>query len=134
MFRIVAICFALTTAALPARAQDAGAIEAVITSQLQAFNAHDVGKAWGYASPGIQRFFHTPDNFGSMVENGYPMVWTNRDAKFLELREIEGAPWQKVMVRGPDGGLWILDYKMIETDGGWKIDAVSILPAPDVGA
>ena len=66
-----------------AQAQDQS-IEDVITSQLQAFNDRDIEEAWQYASPMIQGMFRTPENFGNMVRNGYPMVWDNSDVRFLE--------------------------------------------------
>ncbi|WP_341366953.1 DUF4864 domain-containing protein [Yoonia sp. BS5-3] len=118
----------------PVFAQDARAIEGVIGNQLQAFNDRDVDAAWQYASPNIQAIFRTPENFGQMVQRGYPMVWNNADAQFLELREIAGRLWQKVMIRDARGGLHLLDYEMIETGAGWQINAVQLLPAPDVGA
>ena len=38
------------------------------------------------------------------------------------------------MVRDALGALAILDYQMIETPDGWQINAVQVLPPPDVGA
>ncbi|WP_377511804.1 DUF4864 domain-containing protein [Octadecabacter sp. R77987] len=120
---------------LPFMAQAQGAeIEDVIGSQLEAFNDRNVEEAWQYASPMIQGMFGDAGNFGMMVQQGYPMVWDNRDVRFLELREIAGVMYQKVMLRDASGGLHILDYEMIQTPQGWQIDGVQILPAPDVGA
>lgn len=119
---------------MTAEAQDRSAIEGTIGSQLDAFNDRDIEEAWSYASPTIQGMFGSPQNFGMMVQQGYPMVWTNSDVRYLELREIAGRLWQKVMLRDAQGGLHVLDYQMIETEGGWQINGVSILPAPDVGA
>lgn len=115
-------------------AQANDAIEGVIGSQLQAFNDRDLDQAWRYASPMIKRVFQNQQAFGMMVENGYPMVWNNRDIRFLELREIAGQQWQKVMIKDAAGGLYILDYEMIETPDGWQINGVTVLPAPQVGA
>ena len=115
-------------------AQDADAIEDVIGSQLQAFNNRDISEAWQYASPNIKRLFGNPGNFARMVQQGYPMVWDNADVRFLELRDLRGTLWQKVMVRDAQGGLHILDYQMVETAEGWQINGVQLLPAPDVGA
>ena len=109
-------------------------IEDVIGEQLQAFNERDVNDAWQYASPMIQGMFGTPDNFGNMVRNGYPMVWSNRDVEFLDLGEVEGVLTQRVLIRDGDGVAYILEYAMIETADGWKINGVQVLPAPDVAA
>lgn len=112
---------------------DATAIAGVIDGQLDAFNARDIPDAWSFASPGIQMLFGTPQNFAFMVQNGYPMVWTNGGAEFLDLREEGGRLWQRVRLRDGAGGLHVLDYAMIETPDGWRIDGVVILPAPEVG-
>lgn len=132
--RILVVVLSLWMAATSAFAQDSDAIEDVIGSQLQAFNNRDVSEAWQYASPNIKRLFGSSDNFGMMVQRGYPMVWDNADVRFLELRDVRGNLWQKVMVRDAQGGLHILDYQMIETADGWQINGVQLLPAPDVGA
>ena len=133
MRQFLAACAMLLALAGMVRAQDSGAIEDVIGGQLEAFNQRDVEMAWTYASPMIQGMFGNSANFGMMVQRGYPMVWTNSDVRYLELREIGGRLWQKVLVRDENGGLHILDYQMIETENGWQINGVSILPAPDVG-
>lgn len=132
--RILVAVLSFWMAATTAFAQDSDAIEDVIGSQLQAFNNRDVSEAWQYASPNIKRLFGSSDNFGMMVQRGYPMVWDNADVRFLELRDVRGNLWQKVMVRDAQGGLHILDYQMVETADGWQINGVQLLPAPDVGA
>ncbi len=134
MKRFFALVLGVWMAATPIAAQDPDAIADVIGSQLQAFTDRDVAEAWRYASPNIQRMFGNPGNFGMMVQRGYPMVWDNAEVRFLELREIAGAQWQKVMIRDADGGLHVLDYQMIETLDGWQINGVQLLPSPDIGA
>lgn len=131
LFATIATMIAL---ALPAAAQDRDAIEDVIGSQLQAFNDRDVAEAWTYASPMIQGMFGNPGTFGMMVQQGYPMVWDNRATDFRELETREdGRLVQMVYVQDPQGAGYILSYTMIDTPDGWRIDGVSILPAPDVG-
>jgi hypothetical protein len=121
-----------------ASAQDAlppeAGIEATITAQIDAFLKDDFAEAFTYASPNIQGMFGTSDRFGQMVRNGYPMVWRPGDVQYLELRDIGGALWQKVLIRDQQGGTHVLDYQMIETSEGWKINGVQILRAPGVSA
>ncbi len=112
-------------------AQDAS-IEDVIADQLQAFNDRDVAAAWAHASPTIKGIFGTPENFGRMVENGYPMVWDNSDVQFLEQQTFDSRIRQEVQIKGPDGVFYILDYQMIETEAGWQINAVQVVPAPEI--
>ena len=132
--RVFGFVLAIWLSATAVFAQDSGAIEDVIGSQLEAFNERDVMGAWQYASPNIKRLFENPGNFGLMVQQGYPMVWDNADVRFLELRDISGFLWQKVMLRDKAGNLHILDYQMVETAEGWQINGVQLLPMPDVGA
>ena len=121
-----------------AQAQDAlppdAGIEATISAQIDAFLKDDFAEAFTYASPNIQGMFGTSDRFGQMVRNGYPMVWRPGDVQYLELRNVGGALWQKVMIRDQQGGMHVLDYQMIETSEGWKINGVQILRAPGVSA
>ncbi|KAA9008188.1 DUF4864 domain-containing protein [Histidinibacterium aquaticum] len=132
MIRTTAFALALLAFAGPAAAQNE-AIEDVISRQLQAFNDRDVEEAFTFASPMIQGMFGNPDRFGMMVEQGYPMVWTNNSARFGELAERRGALYQKVILQDADGVVHVLEYRMIQTEDGWEIDGVSILPAPDLG-
>jgi len=118
--------------ASPLAAQDQE-IQTVIQSQMEAFQARDVGEAFSFASPMIKGMFGTPENFGMMVENGYPMVWNNDEVRYLELREVAGRLWQRVMIRDAAGTVHMLDYQMIQTDDGWQINGVQLLPAPDTG-
>ncbi|MGR3515401.1 MAG: DUF4864 domain-containing protein [Paracoccaceae bacterium] len=109
-------------------------IEDTITAQMDAFMKDDFAEAFTYASPNIQGLFGSSERFGQMVRNGYPMVWRPGDVQYLELRDIAGNLWQKVMIRDQKGGTHILDYQMIETSEGWKINGVQILAKPDVSA
>lgn len=117
----------------PVAAQD-GPIEGVIQGQVDAFLAGDVGTAFGYASPGIQRLFGTPERFGRMVQEGYPMVWRPSEVRYLESRDLGGGVLQRVLMRDAAGVPWVLEYQMIEGPAGWVIDGVRILQAPEVGA
>lgn len=128
MFSLLSCLFV----ALPAAAQETP-IQLVIESQIEALQADDFAQAFSYASPTIKALFGTPENFGLMVKEGYPMVYRPSDVDMLDLREIAGNLWQRVRVVDQAGAGWFLDYMMIETPDGWQINAVQILPAPEVG-
>ena len=117
----------------PAAAQEA-AYQQVIAAQIEAFRVDDFGLAFSYASPTIQNIFRTPENFGAMVKQGYPMVWRPSDVRYLEARQIAGQLWQKILVKDTKGARFLLDYRMIQTDGAWRIDAVQMLDLPEVSA
>ena len=98
-------------------------IEDTIRGQMDAFLERDVAQAFTFASPNIQGMFGSAENFGRMVENGYPMVWTR------------GGPLtQNVMTKEASGNLFMLQYAMIETENGWRINGVQILQVPGGGA
>ena len=118
--------------ALPATAQEAP-IRQTIQNQMEALQADDFARAFTFASPNIKGIFGTPENFGAMVKEGYPMVYRPAQVEMGELREIAGNLWQRVRVVDQAGAAWYLDYMMIETAEGWQINAVQLLPAPDVG-
>ena len=121
--------------AAPATAQEAPrAIERVITDQVEAFRAGDFGRAFTHAAPGIQRLFGTPERFGAMVRQGYPMVIDPRGMRFLPPEQAGDALRQRVLVTGPEGRPHMLEYTMVRADGRWRIAAVRVLQAPTVGA
>ena len=125
------LAFALLT--LPAFAQQAP-IQDTIRAQIQAFQVDDFAKAFTYASPTIHAMFGTPDNFGAMVRQGYPMVWHPSQVDMMDLRTVGGAFWQRVRVTDAKGQSYLLDYQMIEGPDGWLINAVQMQKSPDVGA
>jgi len=109
-------------------------IEQTIQGQVDAFLSEDPGAAFTFASPNIKRLFGTPERFGMMVKNGYPMVWNPSEVRFLELRRQGSLLFQKVLFIDQNGAPHVLEYNMLEADGGWQIDGVQYLAAPPVGA
>ena len=109
-------------------------IEGVISSQIEAFKADDFATAFSFASPGIQGIFRTPENFGRMVAQGYPMVWRPADVRYLDLSDEAGNLRQTVQITDAEGRVHLLAYYMIQTGDGWKINGVQILQTPGVAA
>lgn len=131
--RLILACLLSFGLMLPATAQEAP-IEQTIRSQIDAFLADDFVTAFTFASPTIKSMFGTPENFGAMVKNGYPMVHRPSDVRMGDLREVAGGLWQRVFVTDAEGRGHVLDYQMVETADGWKINAVHLLRADGVGA
>ncbi|WP_187431025.1 hypothetical protein ROLI_034480 [Roseobacter fucihabitans] len=115
------------------QAQEAD-IKAIIDSQLEAFQQDDFVAAFEFASPNLQRLFQTPQNFQQMVTGGYPMVWRPGEVRYLEMRQQDGSFWQRVMITDQSGRVHVLDYRMLETDAGWRINGVQILDSADFSA
>ena len=134
ILRAVVVSIVLTAPVLAQDVQPADpAIEGTIQGQIDAFLIDDFVTAFTFASPNIQGLFGDADRFGSMVRNGYPMVWRPDSVQFLELEARGGQLWQKVMVRDQAGQFHVLAYQMVEMDGRWRINGVQLLPAPDLG-
>ncbi|MFN3846403.1 MAG: DUF4864 domain-containing protein [Paracoccaceae bacterium] len=129
---------ALTSALVLSLAQASHAqetdIQSVIRLQTEAFLKDDFAGAFTFASPTIKSLFGTSDNFGKMVRQGYPMVHRPAEVKMLDLREVAGNLWQRVMITDEQGRTHLLDYQMVETPEGWQINGVQLLPAVGVGA
>ena len=109
-------------------------IEGVIRGQIDAFIANDFVRAFTFASPMIQGIFGTPENFGAMVAQGYPMVYRPTTVRMLEQREVSGQLYQRIMVTDQAGATHMLDYQMIPAGDGWQINGVQLLPSVGVGA
>lgn len=131
--RLITMVMAVTIWASSVLAQAAEEIEGVIGRQLEAFNARDVDEAWQYAAPNIQGMFRNAQNFGVMVQRGYPMVWSNKDPEFLDLTDLGNVQVQRLMLRDQDNARHFLEYQMVRTASGWRIAGVRLLPAPDIG-
>ncbi|WOI57502.1 DUF4864 domain-containing protein [Palleronia sp. LCG004] len=132
MKRLAATLIGLATIGQPLFAQE-DQIESVIRDQIEAFRGDDFASAFEHASPGIRDLFGTPEQFGRMVEQGYPMVHRPSEVVFLTLREEDGEQKQRVMMRGDDGAVHILEYDMVRIDGVWRIDGVRLLDAARIG-
>ncbi len=128
--RLIAVAL---LAAWPALAQEEP-IQSTISNQIEAFRAGDFATAFTFASPNIQGMFRTPDNFGTMVATGYPMVVDPAQVEMQDLRTVGGALWQRVRITDQRGQAFLLDYQMIEGPEGWLINAVQLQKAADVGA
>ena len=135
---LLALAFAgtLATGTTGATAQQAHdpAIEGTIQHQFDAFIAGDVATAFSFAAPNIQGIFGTAENFGLMVQQGYPMVWRPSSVKYLDLRQGPGGTFQKLAITDQAGALHVLEYQMIPDGDGWVIGGVQILQEPEVGA
>jgi len=136
MFRTICLVLVLWASAVlapfSATAQDAE-IKGVISSQLEAFQVDDFERAFTFAAPNIKRMFRTSDNFGAMVQRGYPMVWRPSVVRFGPLDMSRGQLVQKVFLTDQRGAQFVALYTMAETDDGWKINGVEILRPSDIG-
>lgn len=130
----LALGLGVLTSPLQAQQEGAAGIQGTIQGQIDAFLADDFVTAFTFASPLIKGIFGTPENFGTMVRQGYPMVWRPSDVRFLDLEDLGVRKLQRVQILDQAGVPYIAEYEMIETDAGWQINGVRIERAPEIGA
>lgn len=116
-----------------ASAAQEGGHRAVISAQIAAFLADDFVAAFDFASPNIRAIFGSPERFGQMVTQGYPMVHRPTDLRFLEQTERAGTILQRVLVTDAGGRLHVLEYEMIPAGERFLINGVRIVPGAGAG-
>lgn len=109
------------------------ALQSTILNQLDAFKSDDFPTAFSFASPVIRGIFGTPENFGAMVQQGYPMVYRPAEVRMLDQRQVGGLTVQRVLVTDAQGRSHVLDYQMVETPDGWLINGVTLVPSGGIG-
>jgi uncharacterized protein DUF4864 len=129
IFRIICLLLVLS---VPAQAQQQD-IQTVISNQINAFLKDDISAAYTYAAPNIKQMFPTPEVFGMMVRQGYPMVYKPSAYRFSEAGIVAGTRYQNVLLEDQSGRFYIAEYAMVETKNGWKIKAVRVYPRPGAG-
>lgn len=122
----VGVSAALATDEEPSES-DWASIRAVISSQLDAFKRDDADAAFSFASPAIQKQFHSSGEFLQMVRTGYGAVYRPATVQFLEHFVLSGQPVQPLEIVTPDDLVVVAFYIMErQPDGGWKIAGCAI--------
>lgn len=112
--------------------EDRLAIRQTIEAQIAAFRADDADLAFSFAAPMIQDRFGSASRFVAMVKRGYLPVYRPRQFEFSDLLDIRGKPTQRLVVIGPDNGVFSAYYMMEQQiDGSWRISACILRPLGD---
>ena len=127
-----AVGLAVVTMGSPATA-DQSQITTTIDSQIEAFQQDDFARAFEFASPMIQNMFRTPERFGQMVRQGYPMVWRPAEVQYGEAIGDGALVRQTVVITDLSGAVHVFEYEMLEGPEGWVINGVRRLESPRVG-
>jgi hypothetical protein len=134
MLRTVFLVFALMYAAAgPLMAQTPTAPapaewQSVVKGQIEAFKRDDGPAAYGFAAPGIQAMFPSPDIFLGMVRKAYPPVYRPSSIAFGEMTQTDRGPAARVFLTAADGTNWIALYRFEQQpDGSWKISSCQLL-------
>ncbi len=110
--------------ALPgaARADDAADVQAIISSQLDAFAHDDAKAAFALAAPPVQQRFPNPEAFMAMVKAAYPPVYRHRSVQFVQQSREGDKIEQGVVFVDSGNDVWAGVYTLArQSDGGWKI-------------
>ena len=99
-------------------------VQDTISSQIDAFKKNDIKKAYTFAAPNIQAQFPSPEVFGLMVRNGYPVIWKPKSFKFTRFKDLGNRCIQRVLFQSYNGSLETYDYILEKDDNLWKIAGV----------
>jgi hypothetical protein len=107
-------------------AADRQAIEGTIRQQLDAFGRDDAERAFGFATPDIQRMFGSSDSFMRMVRDNYEPVYRSTGIQFERLTRAassSGGEWvQTVRLTDDEGKVWRAFFTVRrQADRGWKV-------------
>ena len=96
----------------------------VIRSQIEAFSNDDMEAAFEFASPSIKSIFGNYIRFGSMVRQGYPMVFRQKNLTFKETKSKNSVAFQKIACLKVKNGLHpIVSFRGIE----FALECIEIL-------
>ena len=135
--RVFALALGLVLALMAFRAVAAGSedalapalspieeVQAVIESQLIAFQNRDGAGAFFHAAPGIKGAFGDADTFMAMVERGYNVIYANRGWTFVEGQVQGQQAAQMLVVEDGEGRELKVIYFLRIYDGRWQITGV----------
>ena len=132
--RIFAILWLILVLSSPLAAGEKEDVQAIINGQIEAFQKDDFAAAFTYASPSIRSMFGTPENFGKMVQRGYPMVWRPKDVRFLDFESTPAGLIQSLQIVDQSGKVHYLRYFVVSTSKGWKISGVQFINPAEFSA
>lgn len=129
LMAIVAGALACAASAQADSADKDADIQETILRQIEAFANGDREQAWAFASEGVKRRFGSSDVFVDMVREVYPAVYQATAIEFTQRVPHGAFEIQVVRLQGPDGKRWDAYYRMVMSEGDWKIAGVRLHPA-----
>jgi hypothetical protein len=100
--------------------EDAAAIQAVISDQIDAFKRDDGPRAFSLATAGIRAQFGTPEVFIDMVRTQYAVVYRPKSVQFQAPEIVDGQVVQPVRMTDTEGRTWLAIYPMLREGGRWR--------------
>lgn len=132
-FAMFVLCLTLAAPRGASAEEPADGIQAVIAQQIEDFRRSDVEAAFNRAAPSIQAIFGSPETFGRMVRNSYPMIWRPVRHEMQQLINTPSGFVQVVLFEDVNGKLHEAGYLMQPFEGEWRISGVQLRALPGVG-
>lgn len=105
--------------------------QAVVASQLSAFERDDAAGAWKFAAPDVQQKFVSADNFIGMVKSKYGPIARHRSVDFGPAARKGDEVGLVVTLVGEDNEVWSALFMLSkQQDGGWKTTGCLLAKAP----
>lgn len=134
LFALLLLAAGPAPAAAEISKEDAAAIRAVISEQLEAFARDDGPRAFSLATAGIRAQFGTPETFMEMVKSEYPVVYRPKSVQFDPPEAIDGEVVQPVRMTDAGGRAWMAIYPMRREGGRWRTNGCLLQRLPGVQA
>ena len=105
--------------------------QAVVASQLSAFERDDAAGAWKFAAPEIQQKFVSASNFIGMVKSKYGPIARHRSVDFGPAARKGDEVGLVVTIVGEDNEVWSALFLLSrQDDGGWRTTGCLLAKAP----
>lgn len=131
---VASACVALIVASATVHAAeklttaDRQAIEQTIRMQIDAFGRDDADRAFGFATPDIQRLFGSSSSFLAMVRDHYAPVYHPAGVRFLRAELVDGDWNQPVQITDAGGRVWRALFTMRrQADKTWKVGGCQLV-------
>jgi hypothetical protein len=106
--------------------------QAVVTSQLDAFERGDAAGAWRLASPEVQERFENASNFIGMVRSKYGPIYRHRSIDFGPSARRGDEIGMVVTIVGEDNEVWSAVFLLSkQKDGAWRTAGCLLAKAPE---
>jgi hypothetical protein len=113
----------------PVDAKTQKAIETAVSGQLTAIRKRDFKAALTFSSPDFRQMW-TPEQFGSMIADGYADMLASTDWKFSKALNFGYEVHIPVELNGPNGRKYSHVYMLTSLGGKWYV----VSCAPDISA
>jgi hypothetical protein len=121
----------------PASKTERTAAQKTIAAQLHAFNAGNWKEAVKFQSDGLKGNFDSPEAFGQMIQQVYPVFVNPKKVAYGQALNVAGHIQFAVSLTGEDDSVARVLYSLVKEKGNYRVEAVlggDTLPPSATGA